>query len=394
MRRALSAALLAGFALPAAVFFTAATSGSSAQPLIMENADRMEGMRSSGEYILSGNVRFRHGDLRFETQRALWQRSLNRVSSQDGMRITHRGSLLTSDRGSYDRNGSQAVAEGRVFMRDSAGEVNGRAHRLDYDRVRRVAVLTGEPVVQRFYPQKTDEAGKVTRPDTLTIRGLKLRYNDAAGIAEAEGNVVITRRDLRITCGRAEYRKHQDSLLLYERPIVRSGENEMRGKVIRLGLQGESLKGLGVREEAELFSFEKATDTSAARHSRVVGDSMNMVFQEGMIDSLQVFHKARGTYWEVDRPQYVNQMDGDYMVLRFQEKQPREAEVLGSARSTYYHFEQDTLKGKNRAAGDTIQFGFKDGKVHEVLVKGRATGVYEGRGLGKARDSAGNGKGR
>ena len=33
----------------------------------MENADRLEGVRSTGEYVLSGNVRFRHGDLRLET---------------------------------------------------------------------------------------------------------------------------------------------------------------------------------------------------------------------------------------------------------------------------------------------------------------------------------------
>jgi lipopolysaccharide export system protein LptA len=392
MRPALPAAWAGAFA--AALLLVAAKPNPSSLPLIMENADRMDGMRSTGEYLLSGNVRFRHGDLRFETPRALWQRSANRVSSEEGMRITHRGSLLTSDRGSYDRNGSQAVAEGRVFMRDSAGEVNGRSRRLDYDRVRRVALLTGDPVVQRFYPPKIDSNGKVGRPDTLTIRGLRLRYDDAAGVADAEGDVVITRRDLRITCGRAEYRKKQDSLYLYESPVVKSGENEMKGKVIRLGLKGETLKGLRVREDAEIFSFEKATDSTDARNSRVVGDSMNMVFKDDMVDSIQVFHRARSTYWDVDKPEYVNQLDGDYMVLRFQEKEAREAEVLGSARSTYYHFERDTLKGKNRAAGDTITFGFRDGKVEEVLVKGRATGVYEGRGLGKSRDSTKTGKGR
>src|SRR5690606_13970548 len=83
-------------------------------PLVMENADKLEGVRSTGEYVLSGNVRFRHGDLRLETQRALWQRERNRVISETAMRITNRGALLTADRGSYDRNADRAEAVGRV----------------------------------------------------------------------------------------------------------------------------------------------------------------------------------------------------------------------------------------------------------------------------------------
>src|SRR5690606_21084267 len=86
----------------------AAAASQSSPPLIMENADRLEGVRSTGEYVLSGNVRFRHGDLRLETQRALWERSRNRVTSETALRITNRGALLTADRGVYDRQSDKA----------------------------------------------------------------------------------------------------------------------------------------------------------------------------------------------------------------------------------------------------------------------------------------------
>ena len=105
-----------------ALVFLAAISAPDREPLIMENADHMEGFRARGEYILSGHVRFRHGELRFETERAVWQRDQNRVFCETGIRITHRGSLLTADHGSYDKNGNQAQAEGNVFMQI------GRAH--------------------------------------------------------------------------------------------------------------------------------------------------------------------------------------------------------------------------------------------------------------------------
>lgn len=358
-------------------------------PLVMENADRLEGVRSTGEYVLSGNVRFRHGDLRLETQRALWERARNRVTCETAMRITHHGSLLTADRGMYDREADRAQAEGHVFMRDSSGEVNATGERLDYDRVRRVAELSGNPVARRFYPVRLVYPGGDSslvpeeRPaDTLTIRGLKLRYNDSTGVSEAEGRVVITRKGLRITCGRAEYRQKQDSLILHENPVAKVDDSEIRGVVIRMGMVGEELRGLRVRGGAEALSYEQATDSTPARNSKVTGDSLFAAFREGGIDSVEVFTKVEGTYWEVARPDYVNRMNGDYMVMRFRDREAREADVLGSARSTYYHFENDTLKGRNRAEGASITMAFNDGKIGEVLVRGAASGVYEGSGLG------------
>jgi lipopolysaccharide export system protein LptA len=365
-------------------------------PLIMENADRLEGVRSTGEHILSGNVRFRHGDLLLETQRAVWERPTNRVISEQGMRVTQRGSRLTADRGTYDRGTERALAEGRVFMRDSAGLVEARGERLDYDRVTRIAELSGNPVAKRFYPAGRSYPGgdssaipEEVPADTLTIRGRKLRFNDSAGVAEAEGGVVITRRDLRITCERAEYRRNEDSLILRGNPVAKIGDSEIRGALMRMGMQGELLRGLRVRGAAEALSLEKATDSTRARQSRVTGDSLFAAFRDGALDSVEVFTKAEGTYWEPARPAYVNRMSGAYMVLRFRDRVAREADVLGSARSTYYHFERDTLRGRNRAGGDAISMTFENGKVREVLVRGSASGVYEGRALGSGkRDSA------
>lgn len=388
-------AVFASLALFASGLADGAPARAPSPPLVMENADRLEGVRSTGEHILSGNVRFRHGDLVLETQRAVWQRPQNRVISEQGMRVTQRGALLTADHGIYDRGTDRAQAEGRVYMRDSAGQVEARSDRLDYDRVTRVAELSGGPVARRFYPAGLSYPGgdsskipEETPADTLVIRGRKLRYNDSTGVAEAEGQVVITRRDLRITCDRAEYRGKQDSLILRGTPVAKIGESEIRGALIRMGMQGEALRGLRVRGAAQALSFEKATDSTRARRSRVTGDSLFAAFKDGALDSVEVFAGAEGTYWEPARPAYVNRMSGEYMVLRFRDKEAREADVLGSARSTYYHFERDTLRGRNRAGGDAISMTFEGGKVRDVLVRGSASGVYEGQSLGAGRDSS------
>lgn len=389
------------------------------EPLVMENADRMEGFRSRGEYILSGKVRFSHGALRLETERAVWQKDRSLVYAEAGMRIVHRGAVLTSDRGSYDKNLGRATAEGRVQMRDSAGEVEASGHAVTYERFKHLATLTGNPEVRRYYRKAPDSAeaasareaaaaslaggesarknrapsapagtvsrnggGPAPKPpeiiDTLIIRGKVLTFNDSSGVAAAEGDVRITRKKVLITCRRAEFHDRRDSLYLMGDPEARLDESLVKGLVMRVGMSGEEIKSLLVKGEAQAKSIEPATDTSTSRQSDVRGDSLFMAFRDKAIDSVQVFRNAKGSYFESDRPDFVNRMSGEYMVLRFDDKRIRSANVSGGAKSTYFHLEKQAFKGKNDAEGDTIDFAFKDGKVEEVLVRGRAKGTYFG----------------
>jgi lipopolysaccharide export system protein LptA len=410
-------------------------------PLIMENADRFEGYRSRGEYVLSGNVRFRHGELYLETQRAVWQKDRNIILCESGMRVTRKGSLLTADAGTYDKNLGQATAQGNVNMRDSSGDVTAQGQNLVYLRYRHLATLTGNPIVRRFY-LKTDSAkgdsaaakpvpaasakapasnavaaakppapkpgaskgaeqkgvaskgapdSTAGKPDTLSIQGEILTYNDSSRIAIADGDVRIRREKLTITCKKSEYHGAVDSLYLLGEPQVVVEDNQVNGDIMRIGMHGEEIKSLLVKGSAKARSIEPATDTSAARQSDIFGDSLSLAFKEKSIDSVQVFRNAKGAYFDVDKPDYVNRMSGEYMVLRFNGKQVASANVLGGAKSTYYHFEKRRLKGKNDAQGDTIDFAFKNGKVDEVMVRGAAKGTYFGEKRRKAgaADTAG-----
>jgi lipopolysaccharide export system protein LptA len=379
-----------------------------ATPLIMENADRMEGSRSRGEFILIGKVRFTHGDLRLETERAVWQKDKNMVLCQSGMKITQKGAVLTADGGSYDKAQGQAVAEGNVRMRDSSGDVEAFGKTVVYNRQKHLTTLTGSPELRRYYPAKDSAAPDSTRPlpaaavaaadsgkarpagsvakpagDTLVIRGRAMTYDDSQQVAVAEGNVHITRDKMRIDCARAEYHDKADSLYLLGEPQVQVDDSKVKGQTMRLGMHGEEIRSLLVKGAAQAHSLEPATDSSVARQSHVEGDSLFLAFKEKAIDSVQVFRHANGSYFDVDKPEYVNKMSGEYMVLRFAGRQIRSANVLGGAKSTYYHIETKKLKGRNEAEGDTIDFAFKEGKIDEVMVRGSAKGHYFGEG-GKA----------
>lgn len=437
-RLALAVLLLLPMVVPASLTVSAPEKEKD-EPLVMENADRFEGYRSRGEYVLSGHVRFSHGVLHIETERAVWLKDKNLVYCESGMKITHRGAFLTADHGSYDKNQGQATAEGNVFMRDSSGEVEATGRSIVYMRYKHLTTMTGEPLLRRFYAAKADSdstqksrtpvlpadkagatkaataqsaavgrpanpakptmaksiatkssgkpnapllAAPVAKRDTLTIRGDLMTYDDSLQVAIADGKVRINRDKLRITCKKAEYHDAADSLFLLGEPLVIVDDNQVKGQIMRLGMHGEDIRSLLVKGAAQAHSVEPATDTSQARNSDVNGDSLFLAFKEKNIDSVQVFKNATGTYFDVDKPEFVNRMSGEYMVLRFSGKQITSANVLGgastTAKSTYYHFEQKKLKGRNDAEGDTIDFAFKEGKVDEVMVKGQAKGTYFG----------------
>ncbi len=353
------------------------------EPLIMENADRFEGYRSRGEYILSGKVRFRHGTLKLETERAVWLKDRNIVYCESGIKIVQRGAVLTGDGGNYDKNRGEAMAEGHVFMRDSSGAVEASGRSIVYKRYKHLTTLTGDPILRRFYAASDSSDSlstkmKSSRRDTLSIFGEVMTYDDSTQIAIADGKVRINRNRLRITCKKAEYHDAADSLFLIGEPLVLVDDNQVKGLVMRMGMHGEDIRSLLVKGAAQAHSVEPATDTSAARQSDLNGDSLFLTFKDKAIDSVQVFRNATGAYFDQDKPEYVNKMSGEYMVLRFAGKQISSANVLGGAKSSYYHFEQKRLKGRNDAEGDTIDFAFKSGKIDEVQVKGQAKGTYYG----------------
>jgi lipopolysaccharide export system protein LptA len=321
----------------------------------MENADLFEGARSSGEFVLTGNVRFRHGDLKLETQKAVWYRERNLIQCDSGLHIEYRGSSLTGKSGRYDKTSGKAMAEGDVFMRDSGGTMEAGGGRVVYHRRERVAALSDNPFVRRLYPAKKsnqkdssgmssgprdssqgdlDKKGSMSREgDTLTIRAQVLKYNDSTGVADADRNVIMTRKDLKITCGAGRYHRKGDSLFLRKEPKVHMQDNEIEGDSMRVALDGEAVKGLLVRGNAIALAVESATDSTPARHSRVTGDSLVIAMREGAMDSVEVFRNAQGSTYEKGRTDRENKMEGEAMVLRFHDKRVRGAEVRGSAKS-------------------------------------------------------------
>ena len=115
------------------------------QPLLLQNAAQMSGMRSQGELVLRGAVKFRHDSSTFTTELARWNQNLDQVNCTGGFRFVDPGGSLSAESGVYDRRNETAMAQGAAQLRDSADLIRLSGDRIVYDRRTSFATAEGHP---------------------------------------------------------------------------------------------------------------------------------------------------------------------------------------------------------------------------------------------------------
>jgi hypothetical protein len=67
---------------------------------------------------------------------------------------------------------------------------------------------------------------------------------------------------------------------------------------------------------------------------------------------------------------------GDSLWAEFAQRKLERAAVMGRAWSRYHQLERERAAGRNLAAGDRMDFAFRDGRIARISVRGGARGAY------------------
>lgn len=353
-----------------AVLFTGAMGQS--RPLIMEHADSLSVDRSRGSLLLFGNVKFKHDSIRFTTGSANWSKSRDVVVCENGFVFMHPQGSLKANSGRYQRKEQIAEAFGSVVSRDSSGEAAFFGERMLYDRGKRFLDLTSTPLVQRYFKDTVKK-----KVDTLSIVARRITYDSDKQLANAMGNVTITRGKMVVTCDTGLFDRKGNTLTLVGKPTCTLDRNRLTGDSMHLVLNNESLKSVRVVRNA-LGVQQEQVKKSPMRHTQVQGDTLFAAFENDQLQEMHVSIKAEGRFWEEDLSQYVNKMNGDQLSIQFKEGQMDLARVLGQAKSSYWNVnDKRKVAGRNDAMGDSIYVTFDSSKVSRLRITGKkATGVY------------------
>lgn len=361
------------------IFWTAIAQNIWAQtsPLVMRHADSLAVMRKVGFLLLDGRVRFTHDSIEFRTQRATWNKNIDRVDCNGNFLFTHPDGYIQAKTGSYQRKTEIATAKGNVEAKDSAGTYAFFGNNLVYDKKKKFLTLTEKPLLYQYQAQKD---GKI---DTTAVRAERITFDQNAEFAEAFKNVVITQGTMIVTCDTGYLDKKNSWVSLKGSPKFTMDGYELTGDSIYLTVDADkrTLKSALVIRNAKGKQHEKGKKGKPDQFTEAEGDTLYAEFAGDKIQSLYVNLNALGTFYEDDFKNYRNSMEGSRLDLTFLDGKLQGALISGDAQSTYFHIAEKKrqIEGKNEAAGDTIRISFDAGQVKHLTLAGTkalASGRY------------------
>ena len=125
------------------------TRGERSESIELLNADFSELRMEEDNVMLNliGNVKFKHGDVNLESERAVWYRTAGQVVFMDDVKIEDPEQILWADRVTYSKNSRKAVADGNVRLLSKKEDAAISGGHGEYDRNTKFVLFSQSPTL-------------------------------------------------------------------------------------------------------------------------------------------------------------------------------------------------------------------------------------------------------
>jgi lipopolysaccharide assembly outer membrane protein LptD (OstA) len=320
------------------------------------NADFSELRMEKDNVMLNliGNVKFKHGEVNLESERAVWYRTAGQVVFIDSVKVEDPDQTLSADRVTYYKNSQKVVADGNVTLLSKKENAMISGGHGEYDRTTKFVSFSQSPTLI-LKPNRGDSTvyGEQGRTITVTSQSMKYYVDQKVGIAQ--NDVLITKGTIRAKCDSATLLNSENKIILEGKAEAEKERDRLSGERMEIYLRHEKV------ERIEVFGNAKASHLE-------VSDSLNQLTS---YDSLA---KASGK---------ESFLSSKKMVFLLEDEKLNEVEASGNATSIYYpsqkkgSISEKSISGdRNEASGDTIDLFLSDDRIRQVLIEGGAMGTY------------------
>ncbi len=227
---------------------------------------------------------------------------------------------IIADRIAYDKNEDLVTAEKNVVIVDSINYIQITGALAKFDNANDYAWISGNPILTRR---------DTTAADTLRIASLTMELFEGGAKAVVSDSVKIQQGKAHARCGRAEFYRDRNEILLFQQPVAWQEGDRLTGEQIQLFIEKGKLVKAVVTGQALVTS---RVDTAA---------------------------------WD----QRVNTLTGQSITMYFEDEQLVQVTVDNQATSYYYIYEDEEEKGMNKIIGDRISVFIRDRKIERILVE-------------------------
>ncbi|MFZ5518552.1 MAG: OstA-like protein [Candidatus Zhuqueibacterota bacterium] len=331
----------------------AVAQANSAEKLELVSYDSLRQKNAQGGLLreLVGNVHLRQGSAEMYCQRVKWWVDTDEVIIERDVRIYDASKEMLADivyyfiatkmyravgrvqlkdstnqvtaaRITYFKNEDQVMADSQVVMTDFKNNFTIYGQRAEIDNVRDYAKVTGEPILIKKDSTGAEEFRITSSIMEMFERGEKAVVSDS---------VTITHKKAVSTCGKAEYYRRTNEILLDKNPTVTQGGDFLSGDLIHLFIKDRALVKAIVKNRAMVTSVVDTTQQKSARQ--------------------------------------LNKLTGQVITMFFEDEQLQQAIVEKQATSYYHVFEDNDEKGLNKIIGDKITMFFRDREIIKIIIE-------------------------
>ena len=277
--------------------------------------------------FVQGNVKLVDKDSEIRAPSGTYDRRSGRADLAGPVEGRDRKMVLFADRAVYLRDSSVMLARDHVRGIDQENKTELEARSVDYDRVRKVAVGTGDPVLRTH-----DDDGRVTE-----LRALRLTVDTERRVAEAIDSVRISRDTLQARGDHAVFDDLAQRGWVTGSPRAWDDQTTVSGDTLEFHTEKRAIRAIVVRHDA-VMNYVGSRPSTLGEASRLTGDTATVFFTRGDIDSLVAVGRARNQYTGVARAGKTsehNEAAGDTITVFFRERKIDRARVQGGAHGTY-----------------------------------------------------------
>jgi len=290
-------------ALAAVILFSGASLAKSAkdQQLELIHADKLitSGQTDDNQLVLVGNVHLRHGSTELWSDRAVWYKQNDLVVFIDSVQLIDSTRSLSCQHLTYYRKSGSALAVGEVEIVDPTEQVQINANKVDYNKTDNKFIATGGPKLV-FYPDNDSSRSAIV--------GDSIIYDVQNQSGQAINNVIITRKDITATSGRADFigsekPEEQNRIIRLSgpptgQPQVKQGENVLEGEQIELQIANKTLVGMLVEDKAKA-TYREHKDTLSNKYDEAIleGKQLEAYFADDKIEKAVMRSNATSYYY-------------------------------------------------------------------------------------------------
>lgn len=238
---------------------------------------------------------------------------------------------LAADSVFYDQKTTEATARGSYVelwsKPDSLFAVGTHAF---YNRTTRYFRMENRPTLYLKYP----DSAKM-----IEVIADQIEYDALGSLAQAEGNVRITSKDLSATAGCAVMHPQRNLLDLFDGPVAQRGRSTLKGSLISVLSQNDMVSRIDVLDSARGdFTEPINKDSAKVDKSILIGKRIVLDFDLGVLKSVTAYHQAYSWYnpaVQEDNEEQQNSVSGDTITFALKQERLQSVTVTGGAVGRY-----------------------------------------------------------